>query len=181
MDWGVSSDQRNTGGIKSYPHIGYAVNKTMSSLNSLTAVVSASTPSGGAWESTFDIWAGNNAHEIMVWLNYTGTPDGCGNVQPISANWTPTGCAIPLQKDVRLSGGIWNVYVGNNGSNAVYSFLRTTKTDHTTMDVLPFMRYLQKRSYFNDVVIGEVQYGFEITSSPGGLRFGSRNFAVTAD
>ncbi|MEM5343642.1 GH12 family glycosyl hydrolase domain-containing protein [Paraburkholderia azotifigens] len=181
LDWGVSSNQPDTNGIKSYPHIGYAVNKTISSLNSLSAVVSASTPSGGAWESTFDIWAGNKAHEIMVWLNYTGTPDGCGNVKPISANWTSAGCAIPLQTNVPLSGGTWNVYVGTNGSNAVYSFLRTTKTDHTTVDVLAFMKYLKSRNYFDDAVIGEIQYGFEITSSPGGLRFASRNFTVTAE
>ncbi|MEM5426582.1 GH12 family glycosyl hydrolase domain-containing protein [Paraburkholderia ferrariae] len=181
VDWGVSSKQPDTGHIKSYPHIGYAVNKPLSALNSLTAVVSATTPSGGAWESTFDIWAGNNAHEIMVWLNYTGLPDGCGNVKPISANWTFSGCAIPIQKDVPLSGGTWNVYVGSNGRNTVYSFLRTTMTDHTTLDVLAFMNYLKSRNYFDDVVLGEVQYGFEITSSPSGLSFASKNFAVTTE
>ncbi|MEM5389934.1 glycosyl hydrolase [Paraburkholderia phymatum] len=181
LDWGVTSDQPNTGGIKSYPHIGYLINKTISSLNTLTAAVSATTPSGGAWESTLDIWASNNAHEIMVWLNYTGTSEGCGNVKPISYNWTSAGCAIPLHSNVSLAGGTWNVYVGSNGSNPVYSFVRTTKTNDTTIDVLAIMKYLKSLNYFDDVMIGELQYGFEITSSPGGLSFASKNFTVTAE
>ncbi|MPW22630.1 conserved exported hypothetical protein [Paraburkholderia piptadeniae] len=181
LDWGVTSDQPNTSGIKSYPHIGYSVNKTISSLSKLSATVSATTPSDGAWESTFDIWAGSNAHEIMVWLNYTGTAAGCGNVKPISYNWTSAGCAIPLHSNVSLSGSTWNVYVGSNGSNTVYSFLRTTKTDNTTVDVLAIMKYLKSLNYFDDVMIGDLQYGFEITSSSGGLSFASKNFAVTAE
>ncbi|PMS31240.1 glycosyl hydrolase family 12 [Trinickia symbiotica] len=181
LDWGVTSDQPNTSGIKSYPHIGYSVNKTISSLSTLTAAVSATTPSGGAWESTFDIWADSNRHEIMVWLNYTGTSTGCGNVKPISYNWTSAGCAIPLHSNVSLSGGTWNVFVGTNGSNIVYSFLRTTKTDDTTIDVLAIMKYLKSLNYFDDVMIGDLQYGFEITSSSGGLGFASKEFAVTAE
>ncbi|MEM5373299.1 glycosyl hydrolase [Paraburkholderia azotifigens] len=191
LDWGVSSYQPKTDGIKSYPHIGYIVNKPMSSLKSLTATISATTPAttptnGAAWESTFDIWAGNKKHEIMVWLKYTGSPDGCGDVKPISANWTSTGCAIPREKGVKLSGATWNLYVGNNPNNQVYSFLLASKLDngtpdHATIDVLEFMKYLQQKSYFDDLVIDEIQYGFEITSSPGGLRFASKNFDITAE
>ncbi len=83
-------------------------------------------------------------------------------------------------QNVPLSGSTWNVYVGTNGKNAVYSFLRTAKTNTTTIDVLGIMNYLKSLNYFHDVVIGEVQYGFEITSSAGG-RFVSKNFAVTAE
>ncbi|RWA45908.1 glycosyl hydrolase [Cupriavidus sp. UYMSc13B] len=181
LDWGVTSDQPDTSGIKSYPHVEYSVNKPVSSLSKLTASVSATTPSVGAWESTLDVWAGTERHEIMVWLNYTGTSNGCGNVKPISYNWTSDGCAIPLYRNVPLSGSRWNVYVGSNGLNAVYSFLRTAKTDNTTIDVLEIMNYLKSLNYFDDVVIGKVEYGFEITSSVGGLSFVSKNFAVTAE
>lgn len=181
VDWGVWSDQPNTGGIKSYPHIAYTVNKAISALTRLSAPIAATTPSGGAWESTFDVWAGNNAHEIMVWLNYTGTSGGCGNVKPISYNWTSAGCAIPAHSNVSLSGGTWNVYVGNNGSNMVYSFLRTSKTNNTTVDVLAILKYLKSLNYFGDVAVGEVQYGFEITSSSGGMNFSDKNFAVTVN
>jgi zinc protease len=180
-DWGVWSDQPNTGGIKSYPHITYSVNKAISALSKLSAPIAATTPSGGAWESTFDVWAGSNAHEIMVWLNYTGTAAGCGNVKPISYNWTAAGCAIPVHSNVSLSGGTWNVFVGSNGSNMVYSFLRTTKTNNTTVDVLAILKYLKTLNYFGDVTVGDVQYGFEITSSSGGLNFADKNFAVTVN
>jgi len=181
VDWGVWSDQPNTGGIKSYPHIDYTVNKAISALTKLSVPIAATTPSGGAWESTFDVWAGSNAHEIMIWLNYTGTSAGCGNVKPISYNWTSAGCAIPAFSNVSLSGGTWNVFVGNNGSNMVYSFLRTTKTNNTTIDVLAILKYLQSKNYFGDVTVGDVQYGFEITSSSGGLNFADKNFAVTVN
>jgi zinc protease len=178
-DWGVWSDQPNTGGIKSYPHVGYTVNRTISSMTTLSTPISATTPSGGAWESTFDIWAGSNAHEIMLWLNYTGTAAGCGNVKPISYNWTSAGCAIPAYTGVSLSGGTWNVYRGNNGSNMVYSFLRTTKTNNTTVDMLAFLKYLKSLGWIGDLTVGEAQYGFEITSSSGGMNFAARKFAVT--
>lgn len=178
-DWGVWSDQPNTGGIKSYPHIGYAVNRTISSLSTLTSTISATTPSGGAWESTYDIWVGNNAHEIMLWLNYTGTAGGCGNVKPISYNWTSAGCAIPVYTNVSVGGSTWNVYRGNNGNNMVYSFLRTTKTNNTTVDVRAILNYLKNLGWMGDLVVGEVQYGFEITSSAGGMNFGAKNFSVT--
>jgi xyloglucan-specific endo-beta-1,4-glucanase len=180
VDWGVWSDQPNTGGIKSYPHIGYTVNRTISSLSALTTTGSASTPSGGAWESTFDVWVGNNAHEIMLWLNYTGTSAGCGNVKPVSYNWTSGGCAIPVYTNVSVGGGTWNVYRGNNGSNMVYSLLRTSKTNSTAVDVLAILKYLKNLGWFGDLAVGDVQYGFEITSSSGGMNFGSSNFTVTA-
>jgi hypothetical protein len=179
-DWGVWSDQPNTGGIKSYPHISYYVGKSLGSLSRLTSVVSATTPSGGAWESTYDIWDTNHAYEIMLWLNYTGTSAGCGNVKPISYNWTAQGCAIPVYTNVNVGGATWNVYRGTNGNNMVFSLLRTSKTNNTTVDVLAIMRYLQNLGWMGNVTVGDVQYGFEITSSSGGMNFGAQNFSVTA-
>jgi zinc protease len=179
-DWGVWSDQPNTGGIKSYPHITYTVNKAINSLTTLSTTGTATTPSGGAWESTYDIWAGSNAYEIMLWLNYTGTSAGCGNVKPISYNWTSAGCAIPVYSNVSIGGTTWNVYEGNNGSNMVYSFLRTTKTNSTAVNVKAILTYLQGLGWLANQTVGDVQYGFEITSSSGGLNWASSGFTVTA-
>jgi xyloglucan-specific endo-beta-1,4-glucanase len=178
-DWGVWSDQPDTGGIKSYPHITYTVNRAISSMTKLSVPIAATTPAGGAWESTFDIWADNNADEIMLWLNYTGTADGCGNVKPISYNWTSGGCAIPVYTGVTVGGGTWNVYRGNIGSNVVFSLLRTTKTNDTTVDVLAILNYLKDLGWMGNVTVGDLQYGFEITSSSGGLNYSAQNFAVT--
>jgi xyloglucan-specific endo-beta-1,4-glucanase len=179
LDWGVWSDQPDTGGIKSYPHVNYTVNRAISALSKLSVPVSATTPAGGAWESTFDIWAGGNSVEIMLWLNYTGTAAGCGNVKPISYNWTAAGCAIPVYSAVSVAGTTWNVYRGNNGSNMVYSFLRSTKTNNTTVDVLAVLNYLKTLGWIGDLTVGDLQYGFEITSASGGLNFAAKNFAVT--
>jgi zinc protease len=177
-DWGVWSDQPNTGGIKSYPHIGRTVNRTISSLAALSTLGSTDLPSSGAWESTLDVWAGNNAYEIMVWLNYTGTAGGCGNVKPISYNWSSTGCAIPVYTNVSIAGTTWNVYRGNNGSNMTYSFLRTSKTNSTAVDVLAILRYVKNLGWMGDEVVGDVQYGYEITSSSGGMNFHAMNFGI---
>jgi hypothetical protein len=179
-DWGVWSDQPNTGGIKSYPHINYYVGKSLGSLSRLTSSVTTTTPSGGAWETTYDIWDTNHAYEIMLWANYTGTSAGCGNVKPISYNWTAQGCAIPVYTNVNVGGSTWNVYRGNNGNNMVYSFLRTSKTNGPNVDILAIMRYLQNLGWMGNVTVGDVQFGFEITSSAGGMNFGAQNFTVTA-
>lgn len=180
-DWGVWSNQPNTGGIKSYPHVTYRVGRALSALTRLTSTVSATTPAGGAWESTYDIWDTNNAYEIMLWLNYTGTAAGCGNVKPISYNWTAAGCAIPVYSNVSVGGATWNVYRGSNGGNQVFSLLRTSKSNNTTVDILAILKYLQNQGWMGNIMVGDVQYGFEITSSAGGMDFAARNFSVTAN
>ena len=179
-DWGVWSDQPNTGGIKSYPHVTYNVGKTISTLSRLTTSVTATTPAGGAWSSTFDIWDVNNQYEIMLWMNYTGTSSGCGNVKPISYNWNASGCAIPVFTNVSVGGSTWNIYRGSNGGNQVFSFLRTTKTNSANIDVLAILNYLKNKGWMGDVKMGQLQYGFEITSSSGGMNFNARNFGVTS-
>jgi xyloglucan-specific endo-beta-1,4-glucanase len=179
-DWGVNSNQPNTGGIKSYPHINFNVNKALGSLTRLTSTMSATTPAGGAWESAYDIWDTNHAYEIMLWMNYTGTAAGCGNVKPISYNWSAAGCAIPVYTNVAVGGHTWNVYRGSNGANQVFSLLRTSKTNNATVDVLAVLKYLQNQGWMGNINVGEVQFGFEITSSAGGMDFGSKGFSVTA-
>lgn len=179
-DWGVWANHPNTGGIKSYPHVMYNVNRRVSALNALTANVNATTPSGGAWASAFDIWSNDKRLEVMLWLNYTGTSNGCGNVKPISYNWESNGCARPIRWNVSVGGATWNIYRGTNGSADVVSFLRTSKTNRTAVDVRAIMRYLLNQGMISDVTVGEVQYGFEITSSSGGMNFHSRDFWVTA-
>lgn len=180
-DWNVVSNQPNTGGIKSYPHVNYSVNKALGSIAHLTSTVSATTPSGGAWETAYDIWDTNHAYEIMLWMNYTGTAAGCGNVKPISYNWSAAGCAIPVLTNVNVGGSTWNVYRGSNGANQVFSLLRTTKTNNATVDVLAILKYLQAQGWMGNITVGDVQYGFEITSTSGAQTFAAKNFSVTAN
>jgi hypothetical protein len=79
-----------------------------------------------------------------------------------------------------VGGSTWNVFRGSNGNNQVFSFLRTSNTNSPNVDVLAILRYLQNMGWMGNVTVGDVQFGFEITSSSGGMNFGAQNFTVTA-
>jgi Glycosyl hydrolase family 12. len=176
-NWGVWANHPNTGGIKSYPNCTKYVGKTLSSLASCKSSFNATTPSGGAWESTYDIWDSNNAHEIMLWMNWTGA------VNPISSQYNSSGQPVAAYTNISVGGHTWNIYTGSNGSNAVYSFLRTSKTNSGTIDVLAIFKWLQSKGLLGNVTLGNVQYGFEITSSYGtngaGLNYTTNSYSVS--
>ena len=163
-NFGVWSDQPNTGGVKSYPHSAKNVGKQLSALSGVSSSFNVSRPGGGAYETAYDIWANNNAYEIMLWMNKQGA------VGPIGSK----------QTSVSVGGHSWDVYRGSNGSNAVFSFVRTSNTDAGTVDVLAVLRWIQSQGWFGNVTLGEVQFGFEITSSSGGMNFTTNSYSVSA-
>jgi hypothetical protein len=163
-NWGVWSNQPNTGGVKSYPHSGRTIGRTLSSLGSVTSSFNVSVPGAGAYETAYDIWANNNAYEIMLWMNKTGA------VGPIGS----------LQTTVSVGGHTWDVYKGSNGSNAVFSFLRHGNTSSGSVDVKAVLNWIRSQGWFGDVTLGDVQFGFEITSASGGLNFTSNSFSVSS-
>lgn len=179
--WGVWANHPNTGGIKSYPNCTKYVGKKLSATTTCKTSFNATTPSGGAWESTYDIWDSGNANEIMLWMNWTGTTSGGGNVKPISYNWSSAGNPIPVYTNVTVGGHTWTVFRGNNGNNNVYSFLRTSKTNSGTIDVKAILNWIKGKGWIGDITIGNVQFGYEITSSSGGLNFTTNSFSVTAN
>ncbi|BAV06580.1 Glycosyl hydrolase family 12 [Filimonas lacunae] len=172
-NWGVWANHPNTGGIKSYPNSTRYVGVALGSLNTLSSSVSATTPSGGAWTSCYDVWDSNNANEIMLWLNWTGA------VAPISYTYNSAGTPTPVATNVTVGGATWNIYRGNNSVNNVYSFLRTTKTNNTTIDIKAIMNWIRNQGWFGNVTVGNVQYGYEITSSSGGLDFVCNSYSVS--
>lgn len=180
-NWGVWANHPNTGGIKSYPNATKYVGKKLSTLSTCSSTFSATTPSGGAWESAYDIWDSANAYEIMLWMNYTGTSNGSGNVKPISYNWSAAGDAVPVFTNVNVGGRTWNVFRGNNGSNEVFSFLATTKTNNATVDIKAILNWIKSKGWIGDITVGNVQFGYEITSSNGGLNYTTNSFSVTAN
>jgi hypothetical protein len=177
-NWGVWCNHTGSG-IKSYPNSSRYVGRTLSSLSSLRSSFSATTPSGGAWASAYDIWDNNKRYETMLWMNYTGSADGCGNVRPISYSWSSSGCAVPAYRNVNVGGHTWNVFRGANGSITVFSFLRTSKTNSATIDILAIQRWIQARGWFGNITMGEVQYGFEISTTNGGANFTSNSYSVS--
>jgi hypothetical protein len=147
----------------------------------LKSTFSATTPAGGAWSSTFDVWNTNHAYEIMLWMNYTGTATGGGNVKPISYTWNSSGNAVPVYTNVSVGGHTWNVFRGSNGANEVFSFLRTTKTNNGTVDHKAILNWIKARGWIGDITVGDVQYGFEITSTDGGKDYRVNSYSVTSN
>ncbi|NJQ02254.1 glycoside hydrolase family 12 protein [Streptomyces zingiberis] len=163
-DWGVTANHPNTGGVKSYPNAKKVVNKRISQISSLTSSYNVTVPNSGAYNTSYDIWDSAYNHEIMLWVNQTGP------VGPIGAR----------QDTVSLGGHTWNVHRGSNGHNNVYSFLRTGNSTSGTINIKPILDWLKNtKGWIGDEVIGDVQFGYEITSSAGGLNFRTNSFSVS--
>jgi hypothetical protein len=84
------------------------------------------------------------------------------------------------QTTVSVGGHTWDVYRGSNGANAVFSFLRTSNTNAGSVDVKAVLNWIRGQSWMGDATVGEVQFGFEITSSSGGLNFSSNSYSVAS-
>ncbi|RBM05058.1 hypothetical protein [Streptomyces sp. PT12] len=161
--WSVTADHPNTGGIKSYPNAKWIVGEPISAIDSLSATYDVTVPSTGAYNTTFDLWDDDYDHEIMLWLNWTG---------PVGPLGTQVGTAT-------LGGHTWDVYTGSNGSNNVYSFLRHGDSSRGEIDLVPILDWITAQGWMSaSEVIGDVQFGYEITSSAGGLTFTTNNFEV---
>jgi hypothetical protein len=163
-NFGVWADHPNTGGVKSYPHSAKNIGRQLSGLRSLSSSFNVSRPGSGAYATAYDIWANNNAYEIMLWMNKQGAVGAIGS----------------KQTTVSVGGHTWDVYRGSNGANAVFSFLRTSNTNSGSVDVLAIMNWIKNRGWYGDVTVGEVQFGFEITSSSGGMNFTSNSYSVSS-
>ncbi|RPK40167.1 Endoglucanase S precursor [Streptomyces sp. ADI92-24] len=164
-NWGVSANHPNTGGIKSYPNAKKVVGKSITALSSLTSNYNVTVPSSGAYNTSYDIWDTDYDYELMLWVNYNGA------VGPLGTS----------QGTVTLGGHSWTVYKGDNGANQVLSFLRTSDSASGSVDILPILKWIKDtKGWWGNETIGDVQFGYEITSSPGGLNFTTNGFGVSA-
>ncbi|TWI95268.1 glycosyl hydrolase family 12 [Mucilaginibacter frigoritolerans] len=176
-NWGVWSDQPNTSGVKSYPNSDYGVHQTFSGLHTVQSSFNVTVPSSGAAaESTYDIWCNNYAYEIMIWENWTGA------VNPIAVGYNGNGTPIATYTNVTpTSGGpTYTVYVGSNGTNAVYSFLNNSQTSSGTVNIKDILNFIQSKGV-TFTTLDKVQFGFEITSSNGGLNFDCNSYSATVN
>ena len=163
-NWGVWADHPNTGGVKSYPNATRYIGRRVSSLGSVTSSFNVTVPTSGvAFATTYDIWSADHAHEIMLWMNKYG----------------PVGPLGSFQVTTTVGGHTWDVYRGSNGANQVYSFIRTGNTHAGTIDVRAVVTWIRDRGWFGDITVGDVQFGYEITSSAGGRDFVTNSFSVT--
>jgi hypothetical protein len=162
-NWWVNANHPNTGGVKSFPHSARTINRRLSAMTRLQSSFNVSVPGSGAYETAYDIWADNNSFEVMLWMNKTGAVGPLGSQQTTAT----------------VGGHTWAVFSGSNGANQVFSFVRQGNTSAATVDVLAVLRWIQSRGWFGNVAVSEVQFGFEITSSSGGLMFTSNSYGVT--
>jgi hypothetical protein len=164
-NWGVWADHPNTGGIKSYPNSKKVINKPITSIGSLTSSYNVSVPSSGAYNTSYDIWDTDYDYEIMLWVNKTG---------PVGPLGSPQG-------SVTLGGHTWSVHKGSNGHNEVISFIRTSNSSSGTVNILPILKWIKDtKGWMGNETIGDVQFGYEITSSSGGLNFTTNNLTVSS-
>jgi hypothetical protein len=171
-NWRVVANHPNTSGVKSYANASLTLNRTLSSMKSLTSSFNVSVPTSGSFETTYDLWANNNAYEIMVWMNKYG------QVGPIASSYDANG-AVPSASNVTLGGHTWNIYRGSNGSNAVYSFVRTSNTNSGTVDLLALFTWLKTNGWWGDVTLGAQQFGYEISGTGGALTFTTNNYTLS--
>jgi hypothetical protein len=169
-NWGIVANHPRTSGVKSYPNTGRTLNRTLSSLSSLTSSFNVTVPVSGDYATAYDIWANNHAYEVMIWTNQAGA------VGPIAEQYDANG-AVPNVRNLTVGGHTWNVYRGSNGANAVFSFIRTN-TGSGTIDVLALLNWLRTNSWWGDVTIGEAQFGFEVTGTAGQSSFTVNSFSL---
>ena len=150
--WGVYSTQPNTSGVKSYPDESLSINESLNSLPSLTSSFGYNVPSTGNWEAAYDIWLNSSSYEVMVWV------DKVGDVGPL-------GSSIG---NLTIDSNTWTVYVGNNGSNPVYSFVRTSNESSGSVNILDLLKWMENtKGYFSNPTLSTIQYGFEISGTGG--------------
>jgi hypothetical protein len=163
-NWGVWGNHPNTGGVKSYPNITRNVGRQLSSLSSVSSNFNVTVPGSGAYETAYDIWDSANAYETMLWMNKTGA------VGPLGS----------FQTSATVGGHTWDVYKGSNGANQVFSFVRHGNTSSGSVNIRAVLLWIQSRGWFGNITLGNVQFGFEITSSSGGLNFVTNSYSVSS-
>ncbi|MFC1402978.1 MULTISPECIES: GH12 family glycosyl hydrolase domain-containing protein [Streptacidiphilus] len=159
-DWGVSSTQPSTSGVKSYANVSRSFGTALNSLSSATSTFATTLPSTGNWESAYDIWLNGSSVEVMLWM------DKSGDVGPLGSS----------VGNLTLDGKTWTVYVGSNGTNPVYSFVLSSNVTSGTVNILNILKWMQNtKGYVSNPTLSTVQFGFEIS----GTGNTAQNFAVT--
>jgi hypothetical protein len=149
-NWGVFSTQPSTSGVKAYANISETVGTALNSLTTATSTFNETNPSGGNWESAYDIWLNGSGIEVMIWTD-------------VSGNVGPLGSAVGT---FTLDGNTWTLYSGNNGSNNTYSFVRSANESSGTVNILDLLKYLENtEGYFSNPTLSTIQYGWEISGT----------------
>jgi hypothetical protein len=167
-NWGVTANFPETSGVKSYPNASLDMSgKTLDTLGSCTSSFNTTVPGSGSWEVAYDIWVPS---EVMIWMSQHGA------VGPIASAWNSDGTPVAEATNVSVGGQTWNVYRG--GSNVV-SFVRTSSTNSGSVDILAVLNWIKSKGWITGTSnLASFQFGFEITSAPGGLTFSTNSYSI---
>ncbi|KAF8443927.1 glycoside hydrolase family 12 protein [Boletus edulis BED1] len=79
---------------------------------------------------------GNDSNEVMIWMaNF--------NAGPISYNYGSDGKSVPIATDIPIAGHTWDLHLGWNGVNTVWSFIPTKGVIRAFKgDIYGFLTYL---------------------------------------
>lgn len=172
--WGVWANHTG-GGIKSYPNVDKSVNIKVLSLKNASSSFNATTASGSVYDLAYDIWLNNSQYEVMIWTNWS-------NTKPIAASYDASGNAIPTVYNASIGGRTYNVYIRWNGSNAVISFLATSKTNSATIDIKSVLRWINSKGWYNNPTLSKIQFGWELITTPsGGGNYQINSYSATAN
>jgi hypothetical protein len=160
-NWGVWANHPATGGDKSYPNVARAINRPLSTLHQVASSFNVSVPNKAAYDTAYDIWDTSMSHEVMLWMDEQGA--------------VPAGS---YRETVSVEGSLWRVYVGQVGSHLDVSLVRTKGTTRANVDILAVLKWAQAHGWFGSS-LGQVQFGWEIISSPGGEDFTVNRYNVT--
>ncbi|EJD07169.1 uncharacterized protein FOMMEDRAFT_138810 [Fomitiporia mediterranea MF3/22] len=173
ISWVTNWTWTGGNGVKSFSNINLDANigRELSEIESLQST----------WEWSYDITStsvadvaydlftstsptGDNINEIMVWLANI-------NAGPISAVFNAQGQAVPAVTNISLEGHTWNLFIGSNGANNVFSFLPTSgEIMSFSADINSFLKFLiANENLPSSQFLKTAQGGTEATSGTGTL------------
>ncbi len=59
------------------------------------------------------------------------------------------------------------------------SFVRNGNTSSGSVDIRAVLNWIRSAGWFGNITVGNVQFGYEITSSSGGLNFTTNGYSVS--
>lgn len=150
-NWGIYCDHPyGDGNVKSYPSCRKAINLRISAISQLKSDATFVVPGSGTWNVSYDIWGEGMSYEIMIWM--------------YNNNQYPLGT---YQTNVTVGGNNFNVYKGTSKNGLVVSFLRTTNTTSSYVNILDVLNWAKNMGWYGDITIRQVEFGFEVIQCTG--------------
>jgi hypothetical protein len=181
--WSVAADAGPAGytGVQTYPdtqQIYTTTGNTPDPLSGFSSVISSFTENmnaagGTSAEAAYDIWLGqseatNYADEVMIWNDQANRGTCGGATVEANANFGGSG-GVPEQN--------WTLC--KYGSSELIWYLTSGNEQSGSVDVLSMLTWLESHGYLPaNSGLNQIDYGFEICSTPGPETFTVSQFAI---